>query len=86
MIEAAERPDRTNVIAVEGVPRDRVHMYGVVGIAERKDKLSSLSGMVEKPAPDKRRRTSSSPVATSCSRRSSISWLYKKLDLVGRFN
>jgi UTP--glucose-1-phosphate uridylyltransferase len=42
-----------NVIAVEEVPRDRLHMYGVVGIGERNGKLFGITEMVEKPAPAK---------------------------------
>jgi UTP--glucose-1-phosphate uridylyltransferase len=49
MIEAAHDIDRANIIAVEQVPPDRVHMYGVVGVGERKGKLFSLTQMVEKP-------------------------------------
>ena len=52
MVEAATQvDDRANVIAVEEVPRDRLHMYGVVGIGERKGKLFRLAEMVEKPTP-----------------------------------
>jgi UTP--glucose-1-phosphate uridylyltransferase len=52
MIEAAAQLDsRANVIAVEKVPQDRVHMYGAVGIGERKGKLFELTEMVEKPTP-----------------------------------
>src|SRR5471032_1402502 len=51
MIEAAARlDDRANIIAVEEVARDLLHMYGVVGISERKGNLFSLAEMVEKPA------------------------------------
>jgi len=42
-----------NVIAVEEVPHDRVHMYGVVGIGARNGKLFGITEMVEKPAPAK---------------------------------
>jgi UTP--glucose-1-phosphate uridylyltransferase len=42
-----------NVIAVEEVPPDRVHMYGVVGIGERNGKLFGITEMVEKPSPGK---------------------------------
>ena len=53
MIKAAEHlDDKSNVIAIEEVPRDRVHMYGVVGTSERKGDLLKLTEMVEKPAPD----------------------------------
>jgi UTP--glucose-1-phosphate uridylyltransferase len=40
-----------NVIAVEEVPHDRVHMYGVVGIGAPNGKLFGITEMVEKPAP-----------------------------------
>jgi UTP--glucose-1-phosphate uridylyltransferase len=50
MIDAA-RPlgESANVIAVEEVPLDRIHMYGVVGIGETKGKLFGITEMVEKP-------------------------------------
>ena len=41
--------ERANLIAVEEVPHDRTHMYGVVGVGERKGKAFSLTHMVEKP-------------------------------------
>jgi UTP--glucose-1-phosphate uridylyltransferase len=51
MIEAARDLDaKANIIAVEKVPPERVHMYGVVGVGERKGSLFSLTQMVEKPA------------------------------------
>lgn len=50
MIDAAEGLDpKANIIAVEEVPMDRVHMYGVVGIGESKGKAFSITKMVEKP-------------------------------------
>jgi UTP--glucose-1-phosphate uridylyltransferase len=53
MIDAArELRDDANIVAVEEVPAERVHMYGVVGIGERKGRLFSLTQMVEKPARD----------------------------------
>jgi UTP--glucose-1-phosphate uridylyltransferase len=39
-----------NIIAVEEVPQDRIHMYGVVGIGERRGKLFGITEMVEKPS------------------------------------
>ena len=42
-----------NVIAVEEVPAERTHMYGVVGIGEKKGKLFGITEMVEKPAKGK---------------------------------
>jgi UTP--glucose-1-phosphate uridylyltransferase len=50
MIEAAREIDGANIIALEQVPPERVHMYGVVGVGERKGRLFSLTQMVEKPA------------------------------------
>ena len=38
-----------NLIAVEEMPEDRTHMYGVVGMGERKGKAFAITGMVEKP-------------------------------------
>ena len=50
MIEAARSLDtNANVIAVEEVPKDRVHMYGVVGVGEPKGKAFAITKMVEKP-------------------------------------
>jgi UTP--glucose-1-phosphate uridylyltransferase len=41
--------ERANVIAVEEVPYDRVHMYGAVGVGKTKGKAFSITKMVEKP-------------------------------------
>ncbi len=41
--------DKANIIAVEEVPMDRVHMYGVVGVGEQKGKAFGITKMVEKP-------------------------------------
>ncbi len=50
MIDAAKDLDaKANVIAVEQVPQDRVHMYGIVGVGERKGKAFAVTQMVEKP-------------------------------------
>ncbi|MBV9556214.1 MAG: UTP--glucose-1-phosphate uridylyltransferase GalU [Pseudolabrys sp.] len=54
MTEAyAELGDRSNIIAVEEVPMDKVQMYGIVGIGKAKGKAHEITQMVEKPAPDK---------------------------------
>ncbi len=54
MIEAsAQLDDTANVIAVEEVPQDRMHMYGVVGVGERRGKLVSVTEMIEKPTPER---------------------------------
>ena len=53
MIDAASALDaNANIIAVEEVPRERVHMYGVVGIGKPKGKAFSITKMVEKPEPN----------------------------------
>jgi len=53
MIQAAAVVSgQANIIAVEEVPRDRVHMYGVVGVGARRGGLFALTEMVEKPAPE----------------------------------
>ncbi len=50
MIDAANALDNNaNIIAVEEVPSDRVHMYGIVGVGEPKGKAFGITGMVEKP-------------------------------------
>jgi UTP--glucose-1-phosphate uridylyltransferase len=49
MIDAASGIERANIIAVERMPLERIHMYGVVGIGERKGNLFPLTQMVEKP-------------------------------------
>jgi UTP--glucose-1-phosphate uridylyltransferase len=57
MIDAAQGlADNANIVAVEEVPAERVHMYGVVGVGERvgkNGKLFGLTQMVEKPAREK---------------------------------
>lgn len=53
MIEAAASLDgRANFIAVEEVPRQQVQAYGVVGVAERRGNLVTITEMVEKPTPE----------------------------------
>ena len=50
MIDAANGlASNANILAVEKVPKERVHMYGVVGIGERKGKAFAITKMVEKP-------------------------------------
>ena len=44
---------RANVIAVEEVPYDRTHLYGVVGVGAYKGKAFSITEMIEKRPPDK---------------------------------
>jgi len=45
--------DNSNVIAVEEVPLERIHMYGVVGVGEAKGKGFAITEMVEKPPREK---------------------------------
>lgn len=50
MIDAAKELDgKANVVAVEEVPKERVHMYGVVGVGAAKGKAFEITKMVEKP-------------------------------------
>ena len=50
MIDAAQDLDaNANIIAVEEVPMERVHMYGVVGVGAPKGKAFAITQMVEKP-------------------------------------
>ena len=54
MLDAAREVDeKANLVAVEEMPADRIHMYGVVGMGERKGKLFSITQMVEKPPREK---------------------------------
>jgi UTP--glucose-1-phosphate uridylyltransferase len=51
MIDAYEAlGEPANLIAVEEVPADQTHQYGVVGIGARKGKAFEITRMVEKPA------------------------------------
>jgi UTP--glucose-1-phosphate uridylyltransferase len=50
MIDAAKELDgNPNIVAVEEVPKERVHMYGVVGVGSPKGKAFAITKMVEKP-------------------------------------
>jgi UTP--glucose-1-phosphate uridylyltransferase len=50
MLDAARGlDDKANIIAVEEVPQDRLHMYGVVGVGEKHGDLFDITKMVEKP-------------------------------------
>jgi UTP--glucose-1-phosphate uridylyltransferase len=54
MIDAArEVAEKSNIVAVEEVPAERVDQYGVVGVGERKGKMFSITNMVEKPPRDR---------------------------------
>src|SRR5216683_776311 len=50
MIDAARDIEPGNIIAVEQVPPERIHMYGVVGIGARAGALYPITERVEKPA------------------------------------
>jgi UTP--glucose-1-phosphate uridylyltransferase len=53
MIDAAKGlDDNANIIAVEEVPADRIHLYGVVGVGASKGKAFAVTKMVEKPKPE----------------------------------
>jgi UTP--glucose-1-phosphate uridylyltransferase len=50
MIDAAKDLDaKANIIAVEEVPTERIHLYGIVGVGETKGKAFAITKMVEKP-------------------------------------
>jgi UTP--glucose-1-phosphate uridylyltransferase len=50
MMDAArEIGERSNIVAVEEVPLERIDQYGVVGVGEQKGKVFSITSMVEKP-------------------------------------
>jgi len=50
MIDATKDLDgKANIIAVEEVVAERIHMYGVVGVGAPKGKAFAITRMVEKP-------------------------------------
>jgi len=52
MIDAAKDLDaNANIIAVEEVSAERIHMYGVVGVGVTKGKAFAITKMIEKPKP-----------------------------------
>jgi UTP--glucose-1-phosphate uridylyltransferase len=54
MIEAyRSAEEKSNFIAVEEVPLDRIHQYGVVGVGTAKGKSFAITDMVEKPPREK---------------------------------
>jgi UTP--glucose-1-phosphate uridylyltransferase len=54
MVEAASGlEDKANVLAIEEVPMERVHQYGIVGVSGTKGAAMKITEMVEKPAKDK---------------------------------
>lgn len=44
--------ERASVLAVQDVPRDKTHQYGIVSAAPYRERMELVSGIVEKPAPD----------------------------------
>jgi UTP--glucose-1-phosphate uridylyltransferase len=53
MMEAYEDTGSAgNIVAVEEVPIERVHMYGVVGVGKTAGKAFEITDMVEKPSRD----------------------------------
>jgi UTP--glucose-1-phosphate uridylyltransferase len=50
MIEAATRlGEKANVLAVEAVPDNLTHQYGICGVGQRTGNIFEVDGMVEKP-------------------------------------
>jgi len=50
MLDAYQQlPDNANVIAVEEVSMDRIHMYGVVGVGKSQGRAFEITQMIEKP-------------------------------------
>jgi UTP--glucose-1-phosphate uridylyltransferase len=50
MLDAYQQlPNNANVIAVEEVPMDRIHMYGVVGVGKSQGRAFEITQMIEKP-------------------------------------
>ncbi|MBC9879226.1 UTP--glucose-1-phosphate uridylyltransferase GalU [Bradyrhizobium sp. INPA01-394B] len=47
---AAALGEKSNLIAVEPVPDDLTHQYGICGVGKRNGKMFEVDGMVEKPA------------------------------------
>jgi UTP--glucose-1-phosphate uridylyltransferase len=51
MIAAANRlPEKSNVLAVQEVPADQTHQYGICAVGKRDGSMFEVDGMVEKPA------------------------------------
>jgi UTP--glucose-1-phosphate uridylyltransferase len=53
MLDACRQlPGDPNIIAVEEVPMDRIHMYGVVGVGKSQGRAFEITQMIEKPPRD----------------------------------
>jgi UTP--glucose-1-phosphate uridylyltransferase len=51
MIQAATNlGPKSNIVAVEAVPDDMTHNYGICGVGKRSGNIFEIDGMVEKPA------------------------------------
>jgi UTP--glucose-1-phosphate uridylyltransferase len=51
MVDAANKlGEKSNVIAVEPVPDELTHQYGICGVGKRTGNIFEVDGMVEKPA------------------------------------
>jgi UTP--glucose-1-phosphate uridylyltransferase len=46
---ANELPDTSNLLAVQEVPADLTHQYGICGVGKRQGNMFEVDGMVEKP-------------------------------------
>jgi UTP--glucose-1-phosphate uridylyltransferase len=55
LAQMTERYDfeRASLLAVQEVPRENTRQYGIVSTAPYRDRLELVSGIVEKPVPDK---------------------------------
>ncbi|QGZ38360.1 UTP--glucose-1-phosphate uridylyltransferase [Pseudoduganella flava] len=55
LAQMTERYDfeRATLLAVQDVPRENTRQYGIVSAAPYRDRLELVTGIVEKPAPDK---------------------------------
>jgi UTP--glucose-1-phosphate uridylyltransferase len=53
MAAYCEGGEQSNIIAVEEVPPERIHQYGVVGVGKTKGKGFAITEMVEKPPREK---------------------------------
>jgi UTP--glucose-1-phosphate uridylyltransferase len=50
MMQAAEKlGPKSNIVAVEAVPDDMTHNYGICGVGKRNGNVFEIDGMVEKP-------------------------------------
>jgi UTP--glucose-1-phosphate uridylyltransferase len=49
MQAAAELGPKSNIVAVEAVPDDMTHNYGICGVGKRSGNIFEIDGMVEKP-------------------------------------